>query len=80
MKSSSKRYYLLTTDTPQLNQELHPRKSSAKSNFGIVGIQYQYGQLSAYIYTSGIPAEIQIPKQCNLLRQQDHLIACVIAQ
>jgi hypothetical protein len=46
---------------------LQPGKSSAKSNFAIVGIQYQYGQLLAYVNTKGIPAEIQIEKLCNFL-------------
>jgi len=67
MKSSSEPNYFLSTDTHQLKQELQPRKASAKSNFGIFGIQYQYCQLSAYMYTKGIPAEIQIPKQRNFL-------------
>jgi len=67
MKNSSERYDFLSTGTSQLKQELQRRKASAKSNFGIAGIQYQYGQLSAYMYTKGIPAEIQIPKQCNFL-------------
>jgi len=67
VKSSSERYYFLSTDIPQLKQELQPRKASAKSNFGIDGIQYKYGQLPAYMYREGIPAEIQIPKQCSFL-------------